>query len=120
MERVDRPRSEEVTLLEFVLRLQGEFRRSLEPLQVTPLQAGVLLFLCRHEDGRATDLSTTLCLKLPTVVAVVNALVDKGWVTRSGSVTDRRAVCLRLSSKGQTLVRKIEAHIRGIGAISRQ
>jgi hypothetical protein len=34
---------EELTLLELVLRLHGEFRKSLEPIRVTPLQAGVLL-----------------------------------------------------------------------------
>jgi hypothetical protein len=38
---------EELTLLEQVLQLHGEFRRSLDPIRVTPLQAGVILFL-RH------------------------------------------------------------------------
>lgn len=42
---------EELTLLELVLRLEGEFRRSLEPINVTPLQAGLLLFLRRHVDA---------------------------------------------------------------------
>jgi len=35
---------EKLTLLELVLQLQGEFRRSLELIRVTPLQAGVILF----------------------------------------------------------------------------
>jgi hypothetical protein len=46
---------EALTLLELVLQLQGEFRRSLEPLRVTPLQAGVILFLRRHADAKLTD-----------------------------------------------------------------
>ena len=33
------------TRLEQVLWMHGQFRRRLEPLRVTPLQAGVLLFL---------------------------------------------------------------------------
>jgi hypothetical protein len=45
----------ELTLLELVLQLHGDFRRSLEPIRVTPLQAGVLLFLRRHADARLTD-----------------------------------------------------------------
>lgn len=49
---------EKLTLLESMLRLHGDFRRSLEQLHVTPLQAGVILFLCRHEDGRVKDLAT--------------------------------------------------------------
>ena len=39
------------TLLGLVLQLHGEFRRSLEPIRVTPLQAGVLLSLQRHMDA---------------------------------------------------------------------
>jgi hypothetical protein len=45
----------ELTLLELVLQLHGEFRRSLEPIRVTPLQAGVILFLRRHADAKLTD-----------------------------------------------------------------
>jgi hypothetical protein len=33
----------EMTRLELVLQLHGKFRRSLEPIRVTPLQAGVIL-----------------------------------------------------------------------------
>ncbi len=114
MKRVNGIRSEELTLLESILRLQGEFRRSLEPLHVTPLQAGVILFLCRHEDGRVKDLATAFCLKMPTVVEVVNNLVGKRWVIKRGSVEDRRAVCLRLSRQGQALARNIKAQIRDV------
>jgi integrase len=42
------------TLLELLLRLEGDIRRCLEPNRVTPLQAGVLLFLRRHAEARAT------------------------------------------------------------------
>jgi hypothetical protein len=55
---------EEVTLLELLLQLHGDFRRRLEPLRVTPLQAGVLLFLRRHTDARLTDAATALHLRL--------------------------------------------------------
>jgi hypothetical protein len=41
------------TLLEQVLQLHGEFRKSLAP--ITPLQAGVLLFLRRHADATMTE-----------------------------------------------------------------
>jgi hypothetical protein len=51
---------EALTVLELVLRLEGEFRRSLEPLRVTPLQAGVLLFLHRHAEARLTDAAAAL------------------------------------------------------------
>jgi len=50
------------TKLELVLRLETDFRRYLEPIRVTPRQAGVMLFLCRHVDARVTDAATALRL----------------------------------------------------------
>ncbi len=116
----EQKRAEKSTLLESVIRLQGEFRRSLEPLHVTPLQAAMILFLHRHEDGRVSDLAIAFCLKLPTVVQVVHDLEHNGWVTKRQSVQDRRAVCLRLRRQGQALARKIEAQIRNVRSVSLQ
>ena len=105
---------EKLTLLELVLQLHGDFRRSLEPIRVTPLQAGVLLYLQRHMDARVTDAATALRLRLPTLSEVVKDLVRKRWVTKRYSVEDRRAVCLRLSRRGQVITRKIENQVRDV------
>ena len=77
---------EALTLLEVVLRVEGEFRRSLEPIRVTPLQAGVLLYLQRHMDARVTDAATALRVRVPTLSGVVKDLVRKRWVTKRRSV----------------------------------
>ena len=45
---------EEWTQLKRVLWLHGQFRRCLEPIGVTPLQAGVLLPLHRHRETKMT------------------------------------------------------------------
>jgi len=105
---------EALTLLELVLRLEGEFRRSLEPIRVTPLQAGMLLYLQRHMDARMTDAATVLRVRLPTLSAMVKDLVRKRWVTKRYSVEDRRAVCLSLSQRGEALAKKIKDHIRDV------
>jgi DNA-binding MarR family transcriptional regulator len=68
---------EKLTLLELVLQLHGDFRRSLEPIRVTPLQAGVLLYLQRYTDASVTDAATALRLRLPTLSEVVKDLVRK-------------------------------------------
>jgi len=106
---------EALTLLELVLQLHGEFRRSLEPIRVTPLQAGVLLFIRRHANARMTDAATALRLRLPTLSAVVKDLVRKRWVIKRRSVTDTRVVHLRLSRRGQVLAQKIEEQVRQVG-----
>ena len=105
---------EELTLLELVLRLQGEFRRSLEPIRVTPLQAGVILYLQRHMDAKLTDAAAALRVRQPTLSEVVKDLVRKRWVTKRRSVTDTRAVCLSLSRQGQALARKIKDQVRHV------
>jgi DNA-binding MarR family transcriptional regulator len=114
MRSVEHNDHEKMTLLEVVLRVQGEFRRSLEPIRVTPLQAGMLLFLCRHADAKLTDAAAALCLRLPTLSDVVKDLVRKRWVTKRYSVEDRRAVCLRLSRRGEALTQKIEGQVQRV------
>ena len=91
---------EELTLLERVLQLHGDFRRSLEPIRVTLLQAGVLLYLRRHADAKLTDAAAALRVRQPTLHEVVEDLVRKRWVTKRRSVKDDRDVCLRLIRRG--------------------
>jgi DNA-binding MarR family transcriptional regulator len=104
------------TLLELVLRLGGDFRRSLQPIGVTPLQAGVILFLCRHTNAKLTDAAASLSVRPPTLSEVVNDLVRKRWITRRRSVTDARAVCLSLSRRGNALALQIEQQVRHVEA----
>ena len=80
MRDVTRKGREEPTLLELVLRLHGDFRRRLEPLRVTSLQAGVLLFLCRHAEARVTDIAAALGVRLSTLSGVVTTLARKRWI----------------------------------------
>lgn len=112
MRNVEDNSREELTLLELVLQLHGEFRRSLDPIRVTPLQAGVLLFLCRRADASLTDATAALRVRVPTLSDVVKDLVGKRWVIKRRSVTDARAVCLSLSRRGLVMTRKIEQRVR--------
>ena len=116
MRGVEHKGHEELALLELVLQLHGEFRRSLEPIRVTPLQAGVLLFIRRHANARMTDAATALRLRLPTLSEVVNDLVRKRWVTRRRSVTDTRVVHLSLSRRGNALALQINQRVRQVNA----
>ena len=107
---------EELTFLELVLQLHGEFRRPLEPIRVPPIQAGVLLYLQRHMEASVTDAATALRLRLPTLSEVVKDVVRKRWVTKRRSVTDTRAVCLALSRRGKALALQVEQRVRHVEA----
>jgi len=83
------------SMLEIVLRLHGDFRRILEPIRVTPLQAGVLLYLHRRADARLTEAAAALRVQTPTMADVVQDLVRKRWVTkRPSSRIAVRCVCV--------------------------
>jgi DNA-binding MarR family transcriptional regulator len=104
-------------LLELLLRLEGDIRRRLEPICVTLLQAGVLLFLRRHAEANVTDAAATLLgVRLPTVSVVVKALVRKRWVTKRRSGKDDRVVVLSLSRWGDTLALQIEKRVYQVNA----
>lgn len=111
MRGVEHNSHEKLTLLELVLRLEGEFRRSLEPIRVTPLQSGVLLFLHRHAKAKVSEAAAALRVSLPTLSVVVKYLVQKRWVTKRRPVTDTRAVCLSFSRRGKALAQKIEEQV---------
>jgi DNA-binding MarR family transcriptional regulator len=105
---------EELTLLELVLQLHGDFRRRLEPIRVTPLQTGAILFLRRHADARVKDAATALRLRQPTISEVVKDLVRKRWVSKRRSVKDSRIVYLLLSRRGIALALHIEQRVRHV------
>jgi len=106
------------TLLELVLELEGDIRRRLEPIRVTPLQAGVLLLLCRHTEARVTDIAAALGVRLSTLSGVVTTLARKRWITKRRSVTDPRVVHVMLSRQGEVLARKIEDMVRLVEVVS--
>ena len=100
--------------MERVLWLHGQFRRCLEPIGVTPLQAGVLPHLHRHTDANMTKTAAAFWIRLPTLTEVIDDLMRKRWVTRRHSTTDTRVVQLRLSTRGDALVFKI---VHGMGQV---
>ena len=98
-------------IMEVVLQLHGDFRRRLEPLRVTRLQSGVLLYLQRHRGAKLTEAAAAAGVQPPTVTGVIQDLVRKGWVTRRRAIHDDRALCLRLSLQEQVMARRIKGQV---------
>ena len=114
MPRVEPKGQDELTLLELVLRVQGDFRQRLAPLRVTPLQAGVILYLHRHWEAKVTEAAAAVGVEGPTLSVVVRTLVRKRWVTGHRTPDDRRVVRLRLTQRGEVLARRIKDKIRHV------
>ena len=94
--------------------MHGDFRRRLEPIGVTPLQAGVMLYLHRHPDAKMKDTAAALSVQPPTLTAVIDDLVRSRWVARRRALHDDRVVCLGLSRQGEVVARRIKDHVRDV------
>jgi DNA-binding MarR family transcriptional regulator len=116
IERAVKHGYEDLTILERVLQLHGQFRRSLEPLRVTPLQAGLILFLRRHADANVTDAATVLGVSQATLSRTVITLVRKQWVAKRRSAKDDRVVALSLSRRMNALALQINQRVRQMNA----
>lgn len=116
MREVKNNGQEELAFLELVLQLHREYRRNLETIHVTPLQAVVLLFLRWHAKSNVMDAAVALRLTQPVVSEVVIDLVRRRLVTKRRSVSDTRAVCLSLSRQGNALVRQIKQGVRQVNS----
>ena len=104
------------TVLEVALRVQSDFRQHLAPLRVTPLQAGVILYLYRQREAQMTETAIGVGVAGPTLSVAVRTLLRKRWVTSHRTPDDRRAVCMRLTQRGEVLARRIKERIRDMGS----
>lgn len=68
-----------------------------------------LLVMVATGDQRATKLAGALALSKPTVTAVVEGLVERGYLARSVVTGDRRAVCLSLTDAGRHVLAATDA-----------
>lgn len=68
-----------------------------------------LLAMVARGDERASHLAGRLALARPSVTAVVDGLVERGWLERSPVVSDRRAARITLTPEGRRALDIAEA-----------
>jgi DNA-binding MarR family transcriptional regulator len=100
-----------LTTLETVLRLQGFFRHRLQPLGVSPIQAGMLLYLDRHPQCQVIEIGSALCVQSLSAVKTVQLLQRNGWIRKPQVNANRKIVKLQLTEKGIALAQKIKENI---------
>ena len=84
-----------------------EFARLLTPLKLTPADAGILRLL-RHSEGISQqNLAKALNMHASRLVALIDALESHRLVLREPHATDRRLYSLKLTSKGNEILRTI-------------
>jgi DNA-binding MarR family transcriptional regulator len=100
-------------LAEFRYQLAGFLRRRKDAARnegIQPQQYELLLAitgLAADKQPTIKELSQQLCLEHHTVVELADRLERKGFLVRSTSSTDKRAVLLRVTPAGQRVLSKI-------------
>jgi DNA-binding MarR family transcriptional regulator len=94
------------------------FASAVAELGLTPAEAGVLRVLARGDGISQRDVADRVGAVPSRIVALVDALQDKGLVTRSRSATDRRHHELRLTDAGRAMMPRLrqvaEQHERAL------
>lgn len=71
-----------------------------------------VLGLLAAGDARAGHLASRLAVSRPTVTALTDSLVERGFVVRTASTTDRRSVTLSITEQGRTAVEETGMALR--------
>jgi DNA-binding MarR family transcriptional regulator len=79
------------------------------PWDLSPHQVRALRVVARHQRIRPGELAAHLRVAPRSVTDVVDALQERGLVTREPDATDRRATVVRLTASGTRLVHETEA-----------
>ncbi len=105
-------RSNKLSILETVLRLQGFFRQRLLPLRLSPMQAAILLHLDRHPVCQLVDLASAFYLQPESMGANVSVVLRRGWGRKTRTNENRRIVQLGLTATGKALVKRVKQTLR--------
>jgi DNA-binding MarR family transcriptional regulator len=85
------------------------YERVLKPINIVPVEAGVLGSLCYEGTNHVRGLARQLGVGRQTIVNVTKSLEAKNWISRSVSPEDARLVVFLISQPGRKKMREIEA-----------
>lgn len=103
----------EADLGDLLMRVARALRRrgvaATAPWELSPHQVRALRVVARHERIRPGELAAHLRVAPRSVTDVVDALQERGLVTREPDPTDRRATVVTLTASGTQLVHETDA-----------
>jgi len=84
-------------------KLQGEFKKLLEPYGLTTLQFLTLALLSTEQDVSAADICDRLLIDKSTLSGVLERLDEKGLIVKRPDKNDRRALSISMSPSGSRM-----------------
>ncbi len=77
-----------------------------EPLKLRHVEFTILMLVMSNPDVTQKQLAQTLAVSAPNITILLDRLVDKGWIERVRSETDRRVQHIRLTPAGADLAER--------------
>jgi len=91
------------------LAISRGYESVLKPINIIPVEAGVLGSLCYEGSNHVRGLARQLGVGRQTIVNVTRSLEAKNWISRSVSLEDARLVVFSISQPGRSKMLEIEA-----------
>ncbi len=86
--------------------LKKAFLRHMEPLGLKGVEFSILVLVASNDDVNQKQLGQALDLSAPNLAVILDRMVERGWVERVRSTSDRRAQHIHLTAKGRTLAER--------------
>jgi DNA-binding MarR family transcriptional regulator len=83
------------------------FAERIQPLQLTPPQAGILRRLAQFPGQSQRELADALGMHAPRLVTLIDELEDRGLVARDRDPDDRRNYAISLTEEGRRLLTEL-------------
>ena len=88
-------------------KLQGEFKKLLEPYGLTTLQFLTIALLSKENDLSAADICERLLIDKSTLSGVLERLEEKGLIVKRPDQNDRRALSISMSGSCLNIVEQL-------------
>ena len=96
-----------------VHRIALDLARS-DEFQASQPEAHVLAFLASSGDSTIADVQRAFAHKKSTLTSVLDRLVERGYVTRTTSESDRRTFDVRLTAEGRRVAVRVYRHFEAL------
>jgi DNA-binding MarR family transcriptional regulator len=90
------------------IELKKGFARHLGPLGLKAVEFSILVLVASNPEVNQKQLGQALDVSAPNMAITLDRLVERGWVERVRSTTDRRAQIIHLTRAGRELVQRAE------------
>ncbi len=90
------------------IELKKTFARHLGPLELKAVEFSVLVLVAANPQVNQKQLGQALDVSAPNLAVTLDRMVERGWVERVRSTTDRRAQHVHLTPRGRELTQQAE------------